>query len=29
VHACLCAWTEKQLEKRGRTLDEPVTYREV
>ena len=22
VHACLCAWTEKQLEKRGRTLDE-------
>jgi transposase len=22
VHACLCAWTEKKLEKRGRTLDE-------
>jgi transposase len=22
VHACLCAWTEKQLGKRGRTLDE-------
>jgi transposase len=22
VHACLCAWTEKKLEKKGRTLDE-------